>query len=441
MDRSLITKKRFLLKMAITVLVLWTIVFVTLFSWSVSVTDAHVIKLAEMEAKANFNKDIALRNWNAKRGGVYVTVSPSTPPNPYLKHIPNRDIITSDGKLLTLMNPAYMLRQNMDEFSQLYGIKGRITSLKPLNPINTPDDWEKRVLLMFNDGVKDYSEFTTIENKPYLRYMQAFITTEDCLTCHEHQGYKVGDVRGGIGVSIPIEPYLKVKGDEIRTIMFSYGIIWSLGVIGIGLGYYYAKQFLDEQYKAALALRLAKDDAERLSQFDGLTGLKNRRYLDEYLIKEIKCAARGRYPLGLLMIDIDWFKHFNDYHGHLTGDAALRCVAQCLQELVQRPYDLVARYGGEEFCIVLPQTDYYGTKSIAEKFRQGVESIKIATKDDVSHTCLSISVGGISIVPNEDCTPEMFIETADTALYHAKRNGKNQVFIKKNADVEKVFAH
>lgn len=134
MDRSLITKKRFLLKMAITVLVLWTIVFVTLFSWSVSVTDAHVIKLAEMEAKANFNKDIALRNWNAKRGGVYVTVSPSTPPNPYLKHIPNRDIITSDGKLLTLMNPAYMLRQNMDEFSQLYGIKGRITSLKPLNP-------------------------------------------------------------------------------------------------------------------------------------------------------------------------------------------------------------------------------------------------------------------------------------------------------------------
>lgn len=289
MEKSLVIRKKNVLKIAVSVCVFWTVVLTVLLCWSISVTEQHVIEHAEMEAKANFNKDIALRNWNAKHGGIYVPVSESTPPSPYLKHIPERDIVTPSGKLLTLMNPAYMLRQNMHEFSERYGIKGRITSLKPLNPINTPDEWELKVLKSFDNGVDHYSEFTNIGGKPYLRYMQAFITSEDCLKCHGHQGYKVGDVRGGIGVSIPIEPYLNVKNETIQTAIFSYGMIWFIGVVGVGFGYHHAKIFLDEQHRVASALQVARDKAERLSQYDGLTGLKNRRYLDEHLSIEVKC--------------------------------------------------------------------------------------------------------------------------------------------------------
>lgn len=434
MDSRLIVKTRHLLITVIAVFAFWTIGFVGLLSWTISSAERHVTEYAQMEAKANFNKDIAFRNWATERGGVYVPVSESTPPNPYLSHIPERDIVTSEGQLLTLMNPAYMLRQTMAEFSELYGIKGRITSLKPLNPGNTPDEWERKVLEMFDGGVKEFSEFTSIEGKPYLRYMQAFITREGCLKCHKHQGYQVGNVRGGVGVSVPIEPYLKVKDETIYMAAFSYGIIWLIGVLGIGFGYFHVKRRIRHQYAVEQALSLAKDKAERLSQFDGLTGLRNRRYLDEQLPIEIKRAAREKQALGLLMIDIDWFKLYNDSQGHLAGDDALKKVAKSLHSVIQRPADLVARYGGEEFCVLLPKTHLEGVKEIAEKLRSAVEALHIPVESQGAGRYITISVGGVSMTPTSMTTPEMLIERADKALFHAKHSGKNEVVIQDDAD-------
>ncbi len=203
------------------------------FFCAASKEEKHVVEYAKMEATANFNKDIALRRWVAKRGGVYVEISEETPPNPYLKHIPERDISTSSGKKLTLMNPAYMLRQTMNDFSKSYGVRGRITSLKPLNPINTPDPWEVKVLNQFEQGAKTVLEVTTIEGKPYLRYMQVFYIKKGCLKCHAHQGYKVNDVRGGVGVSIPLEPYIALKNDTVRMLLCFHATIWLMGILCI----------------------------------------------------------------------------------------------------------------------------------------------------------------------------------------------------------------
>jgi len=165
-----------------------------------------------------------------------VPVNPKTNsyPNPYLT-VPERDIQTPSGRQLTLMNPAYMVRQMQQSTSTAYGVKGRIASLKPLNPNNAADAWETAALQAFDKGAKEVTELTELNGKPYLRAMRPFITEQGCLKCHGHQGYKVGDVRGGVGAYVPMETYLAAERETAGRLSATHGGIWLLGLIGVGL--------------------------------------------------------------------------------------------------------------------------------------------------------------------------------------------------------------
>ena len=189
-------------------------------------------KMVKNEARANFNKDQAFRLWATTHGGVYVPITEKTPQNPYLSHVKDRDIKTPDGKALTLMNPAYMLRQTMEEYESLYGIRGHLTSLKYFRPETAPDEWEKSTLQKFEIGAKDIFEVTEKDGKPYFRYMSPMIVEKGCLKCHGHQGYQVGGVRGGVSVSVPMAPYLANQYRQTITYAFSLGILWLLGLSG-----------------------------------------------------------------------------------------------------------------------------------------------------------------------------------------------------------------
>jgi PAS domain S-box-containing protein len=220
----------------------------------------HTRELAKMEALTTFNKDQAFRFWATNHGGVYVPPSETTPPNPYLSHIPDRDIELPSGKKLTLMNPAYIMKQAMAEYSELYGVKGHITSLNPLNPANKPDEWEAEALKSFeNRAVKEKVEFTKIGGQPYLRLMQPMITQEGCLKCHAHQGYKVGDIRGGVSVSLPMTPYIAKETMLDRTIVSSHLIVWLLGMAGIGFAYRRGSVDIRERMKAREAIRAEEE--------------------------------------------------------------------------------------------------------------------------------------------------------------------------------------
>ena len=164
---------------------------------------------------------------------MYVSIDERTPPNPYLKHIPLRDIEAS-GISLTLMNPAYMLRQVMEEYEGLYGIRGHITSLSPLRPENTPDAWERSALTRFEQGVEEVVEFTEIEGEEYFRLMRPMVTAKGCLKCHGHQGYKEGDIRGGVSVSVPISTYIALEHDVTNSLFGWHGVIWLLGLGALG---------------------------------------------------------------------------------------------------------------------------------------------------------------------------------------------------------------
>ena len=155
-----------------------------------------------------------------------------------------------------------------------------------------------------------------------------------------------------------------------------------------------------------------------ISTQDGLTGLRNRRHFDDTLSSEWRRAARSQRPLSLLMVDIDYFKHFNDTAGHLAGDDCLRGVARMLREALHRAGDLVARYGGEEFAVLLPEMDAVHAAGVAEMLRRRVESLGTVT----------ISIGVASMTPPRDgigC--EELVRVADAALYEAKRMGRNRV--------------
>ncbi|MFD2882821.1 diguanylate cyclase domain-containing protein [Pseudomonas lini] len=169
---------------------------------------------------------------------------------------------------------------------------------------------------------------------------------------------------------------------------------------------------------------------QRLMNSDGLTGLSNRRHFDEYLELEWRRSLRDQTQLSLLMIDVDYFKSYNDSFGHLEGDEALRKVATAIRDASSRPSDLPARYGGEEFVLVLPNTSPGGARMVAEKkLRQTVAGLKIPHIFPTEGSCLTISIGLSTIIPQPGSDCRQLISAADKGLYLAKNNGRNQVGI------------
>jgi diguanylate cyclase (GGDEF)-like protein len=165
---------------------------------------------------------------------------------------------------------------------------------------------------------------------------------------------------------------------------------------------------------------------KRLANTDGLTGLYNRRSFQERLTQEVDRAIRYHRPLSLMMIDIDYFKLYNDTYGHVQGDNVLIEVAHTLKSLSRAP-DIVARYGGEEFAIILPETEKTSAETFGRRLRETIEEHKFPGAEHLPAGVLTISVGLASYVPPD--TQEAFLEAADIALYHAKRAGRNRVVV------------
>ena len=164
-----------------------------------------------------------------------------------------------------------------------------------------------------------------------------------------------------------------------------------------------------------------------LSTHDGLTEIANRRYFDEILEKEWKRAARGKFCVSLIMLDIDYFKNFNDTYGHQAGDECLKQAADIIKKTLHRPGDMVARYGGEEFVVVLPDTESDGALRIAEAVRINLESSKIEHSQSNVGPYLTASLGVSTIIPELTNSPSSLIASADKALYNSKKGGRNQV--------------
>jgi diguanylate cyclase (GGDEF)-like protein len=364
-------------------------------------------------ARAEFRAIVQTRRWNAGYGGVYVEKKAGVVSNPYLV---DPDIRSTDGRVFTKKNPALMTREISELVGKTEGHAFHITSLNPLNPHNVPDAQETEALRSFENGVKEAFWEQQVGDRKHLRYMAPLLVEASCLDCHAAQGYKVGQVRGGISVSFDIHNVQQ----KLRTNVY---VIAGLALLTIGL-LLLMVMFLWHH----LVRRLAETRKllEELATTDPLTGLMNRRHLMQRFEEECERQRRKGDGLACLLLDIDRFKKINDMLGHQEGDKVLVGLSGVLRRVV-RPYDLLGRFGGEEFLILLPHTNQATARIVAERIRQAIRNeLSIPTVGaDPQPVTASL---GLTLWTPED-TLETVIHRADTALYRAKAAGRDRIEI------------
>ncbi len=192
-----------------------------------------VLEEAAIEARTHLELNLEYRALISKLGGVYASVE-TISPNPYL-NVPKRDIETKNGDKLTLLNPAYMTRLIFEAIKKKSSLPviNKITSLKFVNPMNAPDEWERNALHAFEKERKEATEIASINGEPYLRLMRPFITENSCLKCHGRQGYEEGDIRGAISIAVPLKPYYDLATQTRNASVITYALFWLVGCIGL----------------------------------------------------------------------------------------------------------------------------------------------------------------------------------------------------------------
>ena len=247
----------------ILILVFWTLAIAASVVWNVRLLHNAMFEAATHDARNSFNKDVLYRRWATSHGGVYVPVTDLKPPNPHLTDVFERDIVTPSGRQLTLMNPAYMTRQ-VHELGLEYGSRGHITSLNPLRPENAPDDWETAALQAFEKGQTEVISREMQDGQLQMRFMKPLIAEVGCLKCHAVQGYKEGDIRGGVSVSVALTPYFVVAHARKWPIAGIHAGLWILGVLGLLLGVRQMREGINKQLQVEEKIKSLLKEKEML---------------------------------------------------------------------------------------------------------------------------------------------------------------------------------
>ena len=273
------------------VLAFWTLLIAGSLSWNLWAEQQAMLHQVAIEAEANFEKDVAFRRWAAQQGGVYAPVSSHIRPNPYLVKLPERDLTTPSGRRLTLVNPAYMTRQVYELAARQSGIRGHITSAKPIRPGNRPDRWESQALAAFSRGEKLCSTLSRIDGQPFFRFMRPFLVEQDCLGCHDSQGYQVGDVAGGISISIPMAPYYVVRRAQFLTMGAWHFLIYLTGCGLLLWGGAIIRRRLLENEQARRGLDLDRQRFESLFAIARMRCGSERELIDFALAESVRLSS------------------------------------------------------------------------------------------------------------------------------------------------------
>lgn len=356
-----------------------------------------------------------MRAWNAVHGGVWLNKDADTDVNPYLAELGvTAEIKTETGQPLVLRNPAAMT-QEVGELTYLRdGVRFHLTSEEYLNPDNRPDPWEAMALRETEDGRSTFFGPDIIDGVRYYRYMRPLTVDETCVGCHGSQGYRIGDVRGGISISVPMQETTSglrrlgavLGGLTVLTLTASIGAIQAL------------------TSRMHQRVREANAKLREMAITDGLTGVANRSAVISRLEQEFERAKRQAEDLSVIMLDLDRFKRINDTFGHGVGDCALRGFAERVTASI-RVYDVLGRVGGEEFVVVVVGGDRGTALHLAERILGNLRSAPISCKPALT---LTASAGVASVTPS-DVSIDSVLARADEALYRAKDLGRDRVEI------------
>lgn len=400
----------------------WTFVIIFSFLWNYGEQEDNIKNAAKDQAEIAYKKDLIYRRWNSMNGGVYIPVSDKVKPNPHLK-IESRDITDTNGKVYTLINPSYMTRQVYDIAKEEFGIIGHMTSLRPIRPENAPDDWERKALLNFEKGITTETEIVTINGKDILRYMKPFVTEESCLKCHGYDGFKVGDIRGGISIGISMLPFYASLRHQLFNLSAAHGIIWLLGSGVILFAFRELKKYSESLIASEARLRKMNNTKDKLfsiiahdlrSPFQGYLGLielltENRAALSENefskLTVDLDASAHNLYRLIENLLD--WFKMQRGY---------LVCSPDCVDISALADHNIsLVKYNALQKNITVVNSVPAGTSaycdemmintvlrnlvSNAVKFSKHDGRINITAEDNGGYVHVSVADTGIGISP------------------------------------------
>lgn len=447
---------RSLTKTVVMVVIGWSFLCSLSGYFYVSTEKARTLELAKKEAITIFNKDKAFRMWATGHGGVYVPITDDTPPNPALSHMPERDIVTDQGTRLTLLNPSYMMRQIMEHYEELYGVEGHITSLNLLNEDNLPDEWEEQALEKFEQGEKEVFEVVEKDGHKQLRLTRPMTTQASCLKCHGVQGYKVGDVRGAVGVSISMAPYQALEAKALRVIYLSHAFFWLLGLWVMLISFFHGKKRIAERM---VNQQLLEDSFEKIKLFaysvshdlknpvvaiHGLTKLLERKFGDVLgekgnlycrqiirsseqitkLVEQINIyISTKEHPLDVEAIDPkDIFAQVRQEHGKTLAARSIRWSEPelvpevtadrlALLRVFRNFIDNALKYGGE-----------------------GLSHIEIAYADDPLFHIFSVHNDGVGL--NSDACQKVFdLFTREGANHSVTGSGLGLAIVKEIAQL------
>lgn len=309
-----------------TLVAVWTVVVAASLVWNGVMMKQDTMELARVQARVAYDKDVMYRQWNSEHGGVYVPVTKKTQPSPYMVHSPERDITTPSGRVLTLMNHAYMVRQVHELEAKQSGVRGHLTSLNPIRPGNAPDPWETQALQAFERGDVEVSSVENIDGKEYMRLMRPLTTEKVCLKCHAVQGYKEGDIRGGMSISIPMAPLWAVGRAHLLAMVVGHVFIWLVGIGGFFFGGHRLKRSERKRRQAEGGLRHSTEELHAIHEID--KNIIERPDLSSLLTfivgkaKELTMADTAFY--GFVEDDVIYHRAFIGIHTKTFKDLKLK---------------------------------------------------------------------------------------------------------------------
>ncbi len=374
------------------------------------------LSLFHQQAQVLFRQVFLIRRWVSRHDGVYAAVGPSVSPNPLLTaHCGIKALLVDrqSGRSYALLNPCLVIR----EFSQLTSLENgytfHVASLTPINQAaNSPDQFERESLVKFSHGATETSTIEQRPDGPVYRAMAPIYYEAACTRCHGSQGYRNGDIRGGISVAIPMQ---EASNRIYRNRLLAAGL--AMAVLALLLG-----ALVTVHQRFIQALTVTQTRLIELATYDPLTGMLNRRAGLERVEEELSRQYRSGGAVACLLMDIDHFKKVNDSYGHQTGDEVLHKIGQALVSCT-RKHDIACRYGGEEFLMLLPDTELEAALATAEKIRGMIAALPFSFHDHpfTVTTCIGVTPmqAGEAI--------ESLIARADQALYQAKNEGRNRV--------------
>lgn len=300
----------------------WTAAIAIVLAWELADERNQAVKIARGEAAGAWKKEAAVYQWVANAGGLYVPINEFTKPAENLDHTADRSATTASGKKLMLIaTPTVMERLHSIAFGQS-GVRGHLTSLQPIRPQNAPNPWEKQALEAFAQGSTEEYHEELLDGKQYMRYMRPLRTEASCVSCHAEQGFKVGEIRGGLTVAVPMDLVRSAQLTGTIHRMSGYGGMWLLGLLGIGIMSRHLRHQIARRDEAERKLQEANDlleqrVTERTAELAEAnrnleTEILDRKQAEEWLL-ESEQRFRGYFEQGLVGMAIltaqrDWLE-------------------------------------------------------------------------------------------------------------------------------------